>query len=109
MRDGKPYSAIAHLAEDVVPFIAMAQGACARSACRRRTSSPPIATQGLLILEDLGDDRVVAGDPPAPIEERYEAAVDLLVDLHRQTLPDVLPVDAGRRLSRCRTTTWRRC
>ena len=26
VRDGKPYSAIAHLAEDVVPFVAMANG-----------------------------------------------------------------------------------
>ena len=26
VRDGKPYSAIAHLAEDVMPFVAMANG-----------------------------------------------------------------------------------
>ena len=26
VRDGKPYSAIAHLAEDVKPFVAMANG-----------------------------------------------------------------------------------
>ena len=50
---------------------------------------------GLLILEDLGDELVVAGDPPAPIEERYAAAVDVLAALHRQPLPDALPVDAG--------------
>src|SRR5262249_42433210 len=47
---------------------------------------------GLLILEDLGTEGVVAGDPPAPIEERYTAALDLLVALHQQALPDVLPV-----------------
>ena len=47
---------------------------------------------GLLIIEDLGDERVVSGDPPAPIEERYEAAVDVLLALHEQRLPDVLPV-----------------
>ena len=29
--------------------------------------------QGLLFIEDLGDERVVAGDPPAPIQERYES------------------------------------
>ena len=32
---------------------------------------------------------MVAGDPPAPIEERYAAAVDVLVALHRQPLPGV--------------------
>jgi aminoglycoside/choline kinase family phosphotransferase len=45
-----------------------------------------------LIIEDLGDERLVAGDPPAPIEERYAAAVDVLVALHGQALPDTLPV-----------------
>ena len=47
---------------------------------------------GLIIMEDFGDERVVAGDPPAPIEERYAAAVDLLAALHRRELPDMLPV-----------------
>jgi len=38
---------------------------------------------------------VVAGDPPAPIEARYEVAADLLAALHRAPLPDVLPVEPG--------------
>jgi tRNA threonylcarbamoyl adenosine modification protein YjeE len=91
VRHGKPYSAIAHLAEDVVPFVAMALALRARG-----LSAPDIfhadIGQGLLLLEDLGDDRVVAGDPPAPIEERYAAATDLLAFLHGQDLPQVLPV-----------------
>ena len=45
-----------------------------------------------LVIEDLGDERVVAGEPPAPIEERYEAAIDVLLVLHEQSLPHVLPV-----------------
>jgi aminoglycoside/choline kinase family phosphotransferase len=47
---------------------------------------------GLVLLEDLGDQLVVEGDPPRPIEDRYAAAVDLLVALHTQALPHVLPV-----------------
>jgi N-acetylmuramate 1-kinase len=91
VRNGKPYSAIAHLAEDIVPYVALAQG------LRDRNLSAPAILQadlerGFLIMEDLGDDRVVAGDPPAPIEERYEAAVDLLLSLHRRKLPERLPV-----------------
>ena len=91
VRDGLPYSAIAHLAEDVVPFVALAL------ALRERGFSAPEiffadTEAGLILLEDLGDDRVVAGDPPAPIEDRYAAALDVLVALHTQQLPDVLPV-----------------
>jgi tRNA threonylcarbamoyl adenosine modification protein YjeE len=89
VRDGKPYSAIAHLAEDVVPFVAVAGG------LRDHGFSAPDVMhadldRGLILLEDLGDDRVVAGDPPVPIEERYQIAVDLLAALHGQRLPEVL-------------------
>jgi aminoglycoside/choline kinase family phosphotransferase len=94
VRDGKPYSAIAHLAEDVTPFVAMAQALRARG-----LSAPAIFAvdreAGLLLIEDLGNELVVAGDPPAPVEQRYEVAVDLLAALHLQLLPDVLPVEPG--------------
>jgi tRNA threonylcarbamoyl adenosine modification protein YjeE len=91
VRDGKPYSAIAHLAETVTPFVAVA------NALRQQGLSAPVIhhadlDQGLLVLEDLGDERVVAGDPPVPIAERYEAAVDVLLHLHEKLQPDVIPV-----------------
>ncbi len=91
VRGDKPYSAIAHLAETVVPFVAMANGLQ-----RLGLSAPAIhhadLEHGFLILEDLGDAGVVSGDPPAPIVERYETAVDVLLALHAQQLPDTLPV-----------------
>ncbi len=94
VRDGKPYSAIAHLAEDVTPFIAMA-----RALRERGLSAPAIIASdrdnGLLLLEDLGQETVVAGKPPAPIEPRYEAAVDVLAELHREPVPDLLAVEPG--------------
>jgi tRNA threonylcarbamoyl adenosine modification protein YjeE len=94
VRDGKPYSAIAHLAEDVTPFIAMAL------ALRQRGFSAPkiVAADraaGLLLLEDFGNDFIVGGTSVAPIEERYAMAADLLAALHRQTVPETLPVEAG--------------
>jgi aminoglycoside/choline kinase family phosphotransferase len=46
-----------------------------------------------VILEDLGSELVVAGEPPAPVEERYEAAADLLAALHRLPMPELLPVE----------------
>ncbi|MGF1454784.1 MAG: aminoglycoside phosphotransferase family protein [Alphaproteobacteria bacterium] len=52
--------------------------------------------QGLLLLEDLGDDlfaRVIeAGTPPRAL---YETAVDLLVHLHGREAPDRLAVEDG--------------
>ncbi len=91
LRDGKPYSVIAHLAEDVVPYVAIA------AALRGRGVSAPAIIdadleRGLVIMEDLGDERIVGGAPPAPIEARYQVAVDLLASLHGQTLPEVLHV-----------------
>ena len=104
MRDGKPYSAIAHLAEDIVPYVALARG------LRDRNLSAPAILQadldhGLIVMEDLGNERIVDGDPPAPIEARYEAAVDcwsrcIAADCRRRC--------RSRRMSTiaCRATTW---
>ena len=105
VRDGKPYSAIAHLAEDVMPFVAMAHGAARARPLGAADPCTPTSTEGLLLLEDLGDEGVVAGDPPAPIEERYEAAVDVLVALHRQPAAGDAAGRAGRRAIACRPTT----
>jgi tRNA threonylcarbamoyl adenosine modification protein YjeE len=93
VRDGKPYSAIAHLAEDVTPFIAMTLG------LRELGFSAPAVfasdrEDGLLLIEDLGREPIVAGDAPAPIEARYEVAVDVLAALHRNRLPDILPIES---------------
>ena len=91
IRDGLSYSAIAHLAEDVVPFVALA-----RALRERGISAPEIHAadlgEGLLILEDLGSEPIVVGNPPAPLDERYAAALEVLVTLHRVALPDRLPV-----------------
>ena len=47
---------------------------------------------GFLITEDFGSAGFVEGDPPAPIAERYEAATDMLAALHREPLPEILPL-----------------
>ncbi|MPZ36812.1 MAG: tRNA (adenosine(37)-N6)-threonylcarbamoyltransferase complex ATPase subunit type 1 TsaE [Rhizobiales bacterium] len=91
VRDGKPYSRLAHLAETVVPFVAVAKGLRAHG-----LSAPDIQhadlQQGLLVIEDLGTEGVVAGEPAEPMVERYETAVDALLSLHGKVLPPVLPV-----------------
>jgi hypothetical protein len=91
VRDGKPYSAIAHLAEDIVPFVAMATGLRQLGFSTPQIYEAELA-EGLLIIEDLGAEPVVSGDPPAPIEERYAAAIDVLAALHGQELPSAILV-----------------
>ena len=88
---GKSYSAAVHLAEDVKPFVAIAGG------LRQRGFSAPAIhhadlDHGFLITEDFGSEGVIAGDPPAPIVARYEAATDMLAALHSLALPDILPL-----------------
>jgi tRNA threonylcarbamoyl adenosine modification protein YjeE len=89
--NGKAYSAAVHLAEDVKPFVAIANG------LRERGFSAPAIhhadlDHGFLITEDFGAASFVAGTPPAPIPERYQAATDMLAALHRTPLPEVLPL-----------------
>jgi tRNA threonylcarbamoyl adenosine modification protein YjeE len=91
IRDGKPYSAIAHLADSVVPFVAMAKGLREHGLPAPEIYHADLA-QGLLVIEDLGEEGVVSGEPRVPITERYETAIDALLALHEQALPDLLPV-----------------
>ncbi len=89
--DGKSYLEAVHLADEIKPFVAIGRALHARG-----FSAPAIhhtnLDDGFLISEDLGDEGVIEGDPPRPIVERYEAATDVLVALHRQDLPTTLPV-----------------
>jgi len=91
---GKSYSAAVHLAEDVKPFVAVA------GALRERGFSAPVIHHadldaGFLITEDFGHAGFVEADPPRPIAERYQAATDMLAALHRQFLPEILPLAPG--------------
>jgi hypothetical protein len=89
VRYGRSYSSIARLAEDVKPFVAMAEGLRERG-----FSAPGILARdlktGLLLIEDFGDATVlVDGVPDAG---RYVAAAEALAALHALELPDRLPV-----------------
>lgn len=81
--------------EDTRPFIAVA-----RELAARNLHAPALLAQdieaGLLLLEDLGDDRFtrVLADDPAPAQEEalYAQAVDVLLELHSQPQKQVLEV-----------------
>ncbi len=92
--EGKSYSAVVHLAEDVKPFVAIAGG------LRERGFSTPVIhhtdlDNGFLITEDFGSAGFVEGDPARPIVERYHVAADMLAALHRVALPFILPLAPG--------------
>lgn len=96
VREGKPYSRIANLAEDVRPFVALASAL--RSAGLR---TPGVRAhdldRGLLLLEDFGDETfgAVAGHSPKAQAELWSAAADVLVALRREPMPDAMPLPNG--------------
>jgi N-acetylmuramate 1-kinase len=90
--DGKSYSAAVHLAEDVKPFVAIDNG------LRMHGFSAPAIhhadlDRGFLVTEDFGSTGVIEGEPSQPIVARYEAATDMLAELHRKPLPETAPLD----------------
>jgi tRNA threonylcarbamoyl adenosine modification protein YjeE len=96
IRDGKSYSQIARLAEDMVrPFVAI--GAVLRGA---GLSAPGVAAadldKGLLLVEDLGD-RLFAREVAsgASQAELWRTAVDALVHLRGVPVPGSFPLPDG--------------
>lgn len=91
IRDGKPYSQLVHLAEDVRPFIAVG-----RYLSKMGLSAPEIyesdQKEGILLIEDLGSDGVLDAEGK-PIAGRYREAVLCLADFHRTAPPESLPID----------------
>lgn len=92
IRYGKPYSAIAHLAEDIRPFVAIDGALCAMGFSAPHIYAHETQT-GLAIIEDLGSEPVVNDE--GIIAERYAEALAVLAELHRQQPPDSLPDGDG--------------
>ncbi len=93
IRDGKSYSQFAHLAEDICPFIAIAN-----ELSKNGFSVPEIDAadfeRGLAVVENLGPNvfgsLIASGRDKA---ELYRAATDVLVELAKVRVPDVLTID----------------
>ncbi len=94
IRDGKPYSALVHLAEDVTPFVAVAN-----ELRRRGLAAPAIYAfdldQGFLLIEDLGD-RVFGAEiaQRTRMADLYTPAVDVLVAIAGEPPPPLLEIEA---------------
>jgi N-acetylmuramate 1-kinase len=95
VRDGLPYSRVAHLAEDVRPFVAIAGVLKAA-----QLSVPDIyhsnLERGLLLLEDFGDgvfgQELSRGAPQADL---WRQGVDTLLALRNVPVPASLPLPDG--------------
>ena len=95
IRNGKPYSQIAHLAESVKPFVAIADTLKARG-----IAAPQIYQQdldaGLLLIEHLGSVAFL-DQHGAPVRARYEMAAELLALVHRDKWPSDIAAASGVR------------
>jgi tRNA threonylcarbamoyl adenosine modification protein YjeE len=96
VRDGKSYSRIAHLAEDMArPFVAIGAALNAAGLSAPRVEACDLEG-GILLVEDLGDQvfaaEVASGTAQEPL---WRAAVDVLVHLRGVPLPPHLPLPDG--------------
>lgn len=95
VKDGKPYSAIAHLAETVEPFVAI-DGLLRE----RGYAAPEIHAAdldaGILLIEYLQGEPFL-GAEGKPIADRYLAAAELLADMHERKWPRELEGPFGAR------------
>ncbi|PTM96019.1 tRNA (adenosine(37)-N6)-threonylcarbamoyltransferase complex ATPase subunit type 1 TsaE [Mycoplana dimorpha] len=93
LANGKYYQQIAHIAEDVRPFVAIAAHLGSRG-----FAAPVVFHQdldrGILLLEDLGQDGILDSHG-RPIAERYLESVAALAKLHGQPAQATIPVGDG--------------
>jgi tRNA threonylcarbamoyl adenosine modification protein YjeE len=95
IRDGKPYSRIAHLAEDVRPFVAVARHLRSLGLAVPEITAMDLDA-GLLLIEDLGD-RIYGAELERGAHMRglWSAAADALLVLRRAPAPGPLPIGDG--------------
>jgi len=96
IRNGLPYSRLAHLAEDVRPFVAVANALHAAGLTVPRIHAQDL-DNGFLLLDDLGD-RVFGREVETGAADQatlWRAATEALVALQDAPPPQALPVDGN--------------
>ncbi len=95
VKDGKPYSAIAHLAENIGAAVAVNEQLCAMGYSAPRVHHCDLG-RGLAIIEHLGSKvygRMMLDG--ADMREPLSAAVELLADMAGRDWPSEIPVPGG--------------
>ncbi len=93
--DGKPYPKVAHIAENIEPFVAIA-GYLRNIGLTAPEILSADYEAGFLLIEDIGSDGVL-DEAGQPIVERYRESVAALAYLHGQT-PQQDIIFAGERV-----------
>ncbi|MEQ1711406.1 MAG: tRNA (adenosine(37)-N6)-threonylcarbamoyltransferase complex ATPase subunit type 1 TsaE, partial [Hyphomicrobium sp.] len=95
IRDGLPYSRIAHLAEDVRPFVAI-DGVLREAGFSAPEIFAADLDAGLLLIEDLGAEVFGAAlECGATQRALWTAATDVLVALRRMPVPHAIGIGSG--------------
>lgn len=82
LQDGKYYQQLAHIAEDVIPFVAVAHDIRTKGFCAPDIYEADLDA-GILLIEDLGGEGILDAEGQ-PIAERYLESVRVLAHLHAQ-------------------------
>ncbi|WP_275791240.1 tRNA (adenosine(37)-N6)-threonylcarbamoyltransferase complex ATPase subunit type 1 TsaE [Pararhizobium gei] len=95
LQDGKYYQQLAHIAEDVVPFVAVANDIRAKGFCAPEVYKSDLES-GILLIEDLGSTGIL-DDGGDPIAERYLESVRVLSHLHALPVTQTVQLSATLR------------
>ena len=93
MKNGKPYSKIAHLAEDITAFVAIDELIRAKGFCAPELKAQDLE-EGLLLIEHFGDGGII-DDKRIPIAERYMVAIEFLAAFHECQFDTHVKLNSG--------------
>lgn len=94
VRNGLPYSKIAHLAENVTAFAAIDQLLLSKGFCAPNIPAMDLES-GLLLIEYFGDGKIVDRNR-LPIKDRYMTSVDFLAEMHACEFAKSVKLSNGR-------------
>ncbi|MBX3596608.1 MAG: tRNA (adenosine(37)-N6)-threonylcarbamoyltransferase complex ATPase subunit type 1 TsaE [Rhizobiaceae bacterium] len=95
VRDGKPYAVIAHTAQTVAAFVAIAEILRAAGFAAPEIYAADLE-QGFLLVEHLGDGTFLENGEP--VRERYVAAAGLLAAIHKHRWPREIVTGKARHI-----------
>lgn len=91
--DGLPYSQVVHLAEEVSAFVAISELLVSKGFVAPQIIAHDMP-QGLLLIENLGSDKIV-DSKNRPIADRYLVAANVLAKVHDTDWPQQWPLPDG--------------
>ncbi len=97
IKDGKAYSKIAHLAEDVKAFVAIDELIRSKGFCAPKIKAQNL-DEGLLLIEHLGNEGIL-DDQRIPIVDRYLAAIEFLAAMHECKFDSNVTLKSGETYS----------